>query len=98
GAPEPPPARGDASGRGTPPAWPRAAPAIRSAAGEPSVGDAVRPGGLGAEAIDLVLLVGLEVPLEPEPVRAALPGEDVRGDPVQEPPVVTGDHRAAGKL
>ena len=47
---------------------------VRLAAGEPAIGDPVRAGGLGAEAVDLVLLVGLEVALVPEPVRAALPG------------------------
>src|SRR6201999_2148425 len=67
-------------------------------AGELAVGDAVRAGGLGAEALDLVLLVGLEVALEPEPVRAALPGQDVRRDPVEEPAVVGRDDRAAGEL
>src|SRR5271165_7348945 len=58
----------------------------------------MRAGGLSAEALYLVLLVGLEVALEPEPVRAALPGQDVRGDPVEEPPVVASDHGAAGEL
>src|SRR5262249_16052886 len=67
-------------------------------AAELAVGDTVRPGGLGAEAVDLVLLVGLEVALVPEPVRAALPGQDVRRHPVEEPPVVAGDDRAAGEL
>src|ERR1700742_4228810 len=67
-------------------------------AGELAVGDAVRAGGLSAETLDLVLLVGLEVALEPEPVRAALPGQDVRRHPVQEPPVVAGDDRAAREL
>src|ERR1700742_5329921 len=67
-------------------------------AGELAVGDAVRAGGLGPEALDLVLLVGLEVALEPEPVRAALPGQDVRRDPVEEPAVVARDHGAAGGL
>ena len=71
---------------------------VRLAAGQPAVGDAVRPGGLGAEAVDLVLLVGLEVALVPEPVRAALPGQDVRRHPVEEPPVVAGDDRAAGEF
>jgi pimeloyl-ACP methyl ester carboxylesterase len=71
---------------------------VRLVAAELAVGDAVRAGGLGAEALDLVLLVGLEVALEPEPVRAALPGQDVGRDPVQEPAVVAGDHRAAGEL
>src|SRR4029077_4006700 len=62
----------------------------RLVAGEPAVGHAVRTGRFGAEAVDLVLLVGLEVALEPEPVRAALPGQDVRGHPVKEPSVVAG--------
>src|SRR5262249_35543550 len=69
-----------------------------STAGELAVRDAVRAGGLGPEPLDLVLLVALEVALEPEPRRAALPGQDVRGDPVQEPPVVAGDHRAPGEV
>ena len=55
-------------------------------------------GGFGAEALDLVLFVGLVVALEPEPVRLALPGQDVRGDAVEEPPVVAGDHGAAGEV
>ena len=58
----------------------------------------MRAGRVGAEPLDLVLLVGLEVALEPEPLRVALVGQDVRGDPVQEPPVVGDDHRAAGEL
>src|ERR1700739_2685645 len=69
-----------------------------SASGELAVGDAVRTGGFGAEPLDLVLLVGVEVALEPEPVRATLPGQDVRGDPVEKPPVVAGDDRTAGEL
>src|SRR6516162_9055161 len=82
-----------------PACYPRiGSPLGRSVAGQPAVGDAVRAGGLGAEAVDLVLLVGLEVALVPEPVRAALPGQDVRGHPVQEPAVVAGDDRAAGEL
>src|SRR5580692_2905548 len=68
------------------------------AAGELAVRDAVRAGRLGAEALDLVLLVGLEVALEPEPVRAALPGQDVRRDTVEEPAVVARDHGAAGEF
>src|SRR5579875_822544 len=73
-------------------------PAAALAAGEPAVGHAVRAGGFRAEAVDLVLLVALEVALEPEPVRAALPGQDVRGHPVEEPAVVAGDDRAAREL
>src|ERR671913_578799 len=57
-----------------------------------------RPVGIGrvrAEPLDLVLLVSLEVALEPVPligvVLRALVGEDVRRDAVEDPPVV-GDH------
>src|SRR5215217_6877942 len=39
-----------------------------SVAGELAVGGPVRTGGLGAEALDLVLLVVGEVALEPEPL------------------------------
>src|SRR5580704_6048521 len=69
-----------------------------SATGQLAVRNPVRPGGLGSEALDLVLLVGLEVALEPEPARPALPGQDVGRDPVKEPAVVAGDHGAAGEL
>ena len=52
-----------------------------------------------AESLDLVLLVGSEVALEPEPLPrvlvVALPGQDVGRHPVEEPPVVGGDHGAA---
>src|SRR5690606_20643232 len=58
--------------------------------------------GVGTEALDLVLLVRLEVALEPIPVGrvlvGALVGEDVRRDPVEEPPVVRDDHGAAREL
>src|SRR5579859_2171823 len=67
-----------------------------------AVGHRVRPGRLRAEPVDLVLLVRLEVALEPEPFRrvlvVALPGEDVRGDPVEEHPVVRDHHGAAGEV
>ena len=52
----------------------------------------------GAEPLDLVLLVRLEVALEPEPLGLALVREDVRGDPVQEPAVVGDDHGRTGEL
>ena len=52
----------------------------------------MRAGGVGSESLDLVLLVGLEVALEPVPLGGVLVvtfvGEDVRRDPVEEPPVV----------
>src|SRR5687768_15710173 len=69
-----------------------------SIARELAVGRPVRTGRLGAEPLDLVLLVVLEVALEPEPPRVALVGEDVRRHPVEEPPVVAHDHGAAGEL
>src|SRR5215218_8149651 len=67
-------------------------------AGELAVRRAVRAGGLDAQPLDLVLLVVLEVALEPEPLRLALVGEDVRRHAVEEPPVVADDHGAAGEL
>ena len=62
----------------------------------------MRLGRVGAETLDLVRLIRLEVALEPVPVGrvlvGALVGEDVRRDPVEEPPVVSDDHRTAGEL
>src|SRR5688500_17443044 len=71
-------------------------------AAELAVGDPVRPRGVGTEPLDLVLLVALEVALEPEPLGrvlvVALPRQDVGGDAVEEPPVVRRDDGAAGEL
>ena len=76
--------------------------AHRQSLRELAVRGAVRLRGIGAEALDLVRLVRLEVALEPVPVRrvllGALVGEDVRRDAVEEPPVVGDDHGAAGEL
>src|SRR5690625_429312 len=69
-----------------------------SAARELAVRDRVRTRGLRAQTLDLVLLVGLEVALEPEPVRVAFPSQDVSGHAVQEPAVVGGDHGAAREV
>src|SRR3989440_4729 len=73
-----------------------------SVARQLAVGHRVRPGRLGTEPVHLVLLVRLEVALEPEPAGrvlvVALPGQDVRGDPVEEHPVVGDDHRAAREV
>src|SRR5688500_18815972 len=74
---------------------PRAPPLV---AGELAVRGAVRAGRLDAEPLDLVLLVVLEVALEPEPLGLALVGEDVRRHAVEEPAVVAHDHGAAGEL
>src|SRR3954471_6501172 len=70
----------------------------RSVARELPVGRPVRSGRLLAEPLDLVLLVVLEVALEPEPLGVALVGEDVRGHAVEEPPVVAHHDGAAGEL
>src|SRR3954454_8413467 len=73
-----------------------------SVTGQLAVGRAVRLRGLRPEALNLVLLVRLEVALEPVPLVGvfvgALVGEDVRRDAVEEPPVVWDDHGAAGEL
>src|SRR5215469_2861956 len=73
-------------------------PLSLSASGQFAVSHAVRPSGLSSEPFDLVLLIGLEVALEPEPVGPALPSQDVGRNPVEEPPVVASDHGAAGEL
>src|ERR1700757_2785474 len=69
---------------------------------QPAVGHSVRPGGFDPESLNLVFLVCAEVALEPEPfglvVVVALPGEDVRAGPVEEPAVVGNHHRAAGEF
>src|SRR5919199_4597576 len=62
-----------------------------SLTGELAVSDPVRPSGLSAEPVQLVVLVALEVALEPEPpsriVVGTLPSQDVGGHPVEEPSV-----------
>src|SRR4051812_32678731 len=52
---------------------------------------------VGTEACPAVLLVGLEVALEPRHLRVALEREHVRRDAVEEPAIVGDDHRAAGE-
>src|SRR5699024_1490933 len=52
--------------------------------------------------LDLILLVIGEISLKPEPpcriIGRAFPRKNVRGDPVQEPPVVRYHNRTSGKL
>src|SRR3954463_3093920 len=76
--------RGSAQSRG----FLRFPPRVGSVTGQLAIGDPVRPGRLGAEPVDLVLLVRLVGALEPEPlVRilvGALPGQHVGGDAVEE--------------
>src|SRR5262245_65706556 len=50
---------------------------------------------LSTQASPSVLLVCLEVALEPGDLRITLEGQHVRRDAVQEPAVVRDDHRAA---
>src|SRR5947209_20439054 len=61
------------------------------------VGDAPGTVGVFAEVVSAVAFVGLEVALEPARSRVAFEGEDVRGDPVQEPAIVGDDDGAAGE-
>ena len=72
-----------------------------SVARELAVRHAVRVRGSLAQAGDLVLLVRLEVALEPVPVvgslLSTLPREDVGGDAVEEPTVVGHNDGAAGE-
>src|SRR6218665_780403 len=55
-----------------------------------------------AESFNLVGFIGLKISLEPVPVcrifLGAFVGENVRGDPVEEPPIVGDDHGASWKL
>src|SRR5215211_3151886 len=66
-----------------------------SRAGQALVGDPVRAVRLRTELLAAVLLVGLEVALEPRHLRVALEREHVRRDAVEEPAVVGDHHRAA---
>src|SRR6218665_149461 len=55
-----------------------------------------------AESFNLVGFIGLKISLEPVPVcrisLGAFVGENVRGDPVEEPPIVGDDNGASWKL
>src|SRR6266446_5680217 len=55
-------------------------------------------GGVGSEPAHLVLLVVLEVALEPLDVAVALERQNMRGDAVEEPAIVADDDRAAGEI
>src|SRR3954453_1754402 len=60
--------------------------------------DAMGNGRVGPQPAHLVLLVILEIALEPLDVAVALEREDVGGDTVQEPAIVADDDGAAGKI
>src|SRR5262245_3921082 len=59
--------------------------------------DAVRPIGVLAQALLAVALVVLVVALEPHGLAVALEREDVRRDPIEEPPIVGDDDGAAAE-
>src|SRR3954468_1481806 len=88
---------GDAIQRFSPPSRPGWAGLEEGLLGprELLVGDPVRPVGFGAEPLVPVLLVGLEVALEPDDLRVALVGQDVGRHAVEEPAIVGDDHGAA---
>src|SRR6478735_4080811 len=73
-----------------------------SVPGQLAMGDSMRPGRVDAQPGDLVLLVVGEVAFEEVPLRlvlvGALPRQDVRAGPVQEPAIVGDHHRAPGEL
>src|SRR6185369_1034474 len=60
--------------------------------------DPMRDDGVRTEPPHLVLLVVLEVALEPFDMAVAFEGQDMRGDAVEEPAVVADDDGAAGKI
>src|SRR5438876_362873 len=76
------------------PAW-RAASSGRS---EPLEAEAVGAVGLGAEALLAVGLVVRVAALDPDHPPLVLEGQDVSGDPVEEPAVVTDYHGAAREV
>ena len=59
---------------------------------------AVRDDRVLAEPAHLVLLVILEVALEPFDMAVAFERKDMRGDTVEEPAVMADNHRAAGEI
>src|SRR4051794_3945327 len=75
---------------------------VRLVAAEAAIRDAVWTSRLFPEPVDLVLLVVAVAAFEPEPlarlVLGAFPREQMRGDLVEEPPVVADDHGATGEL
>src|SRR5688572_672698 len=60
--------------------------------------DPVRDGGIDPEAALLVLLVVLEIALEPFHVAVALEGQNVGRNAVEEPAIMADDDRAAGEI
>src|SRR3954465_12542324 len=59
---------------------------------------AMRLVGLEAEALLALGLGGLVVAVAPDDLAVPLEGEDVGGDPVEEPPVVADHHGAAAEV
>src|SRR4029078_13185601 len=71
---------------------------VITSAREPAVGRPVWPGGFLAQTADLVLLVRLEVPLEPFDAAIVFKGENVRCKAIQEEAVVANHDRTAGEI
>src|SRR5262245_60635509 len=76
----------------------RPAQGAGSASGEVLVFDALRQDRVLAEAALLVLLVILEIALEPLDVAVALEGQNVGGNAIEEEAVVADDDGAAGEI
>src|SRR5579863_2108147 len=60
--------------------------------------DPLRNDGVCAQPPHFVFLVVLEIALEPFDIAVAFEGEDVGGDPVEEPAIVADDHGATGEI
>ena len=58
----------------------------------------MRHDGVVAEAAHLVLLIVLEVTLEPFDVAVAFEGQDVGRNTIEDPAVMADDHGAAGEI
>src|SRR5256886_14440111 len=84
--------------RSSRPAFPEVWRAASSGLPEPLPAEAVGAVGLGAEALLAVSLVVRVAALDPDHPPLVLEGQDVRGDPVEEPAVVTDHHGAARKV
>ena len=62
------------------------------------VTNAMRLSGINAQPLAALLLVGFKVAFAPMDVAVSLERQDVRGNTVQEPPIVRDHYRAAGKI
>src|SRR5438477_8786079 len=79
------------------PARPSSGGGFPSGSNERAIPDAVRAP-VGADCLAHEFLIRLVVALEPPDTAIAFEDEQVRGDPVEEPAVVTDDHDAPGEV